>query len=185
MEDWEAVEGAVDERPGTRDQASFLFRYRHHLEDIAASAHADYRLYVDDWGVVSHTVELAWYQNFMDWLTVTPGFRWYTQSKADFYEPVLPSANFDERTSDYRLSPYGAISAKLKIDAEVIDAFQYAPPPWLEAIGVSEGFDLIASLSYERYWSDGAFSLGDVENDEEAPALVGYHVIALTLSGRF
>ena len=53
-----------------------------------------------------------------------------------------------------------------------------------EAIGVTEGLDLIASLSYERYISDGDFSIVSVSERDEAPGLVNFHVIAITLSGR-
>jgi hypothetical protein len=179
-----------DERPGTKDQASFLLRYRQHIEPVNASAHADYRLYVDDWGVVSHTVEAAWYQRFLEYFTLVPTLRWYSQSKADFYETVLPADTASnnparERSSDFRLSPYGAFSVRGKIEAEFVDVLGYNPPAWLEAIGVTEGLDLIASLSYERYISDGDFSIVSVSERDEAPGLVNFHVIAITLSGRF
>jgi len=175
-----------DRRPDTKEQASFLLRYRHHIEPITASIHGDYRFYVDDWGVVSHTVELAWYQNFLEWLTITPSLRWYSQSKADFYEAVLPAGRLpSERSSDYRLSPYGAVSWKIKADVELLDLARYDAPRWLQAIGISEGLDLIGSLSYERYLSDGDFGLVDVNEAEEAPGLVRFHVVAFALTGRF
>lgn len=175
-----------DLRPETKDQASFLLRYRHHIEPIDASAHVDYRFYVDDWGLVSHTFEAAWYQRCLEWLTIAPTIRYYSQSKTDFYEPVLPpGVVVARRSSDYRLSPYGAVSARIKFEAELIDAFQYDPPAFLQAIGISDGFDLIASISYERYLSDGAFGITAVGDDDEAPGLVNFQVVAFTLSGRF
>jgi hypothetical protein len=176
----------TDERPDSKDQVSLLLRYRYHFESLNGSAHADYRLYADDWGVVSHTAEVAWYQNFFEWLTIAPTVRWYTQSRADFYEAVLPAgAQPSERSSDYRLSPYGALSARMKVEVELLDLFEYEPPRYLEAIGVTSGFDLIASVSYERYFSDGDFAATDVQESDEAPGLVGFQVIAFTLSGRF
>jgi len=176
----------TDERPDTKDQVSLMLRYRHHFESLGGSAHGDYRFYADDWGVISHTVEVAWYQTFFEWLTFAPTVRWYTQSKADFYEAILPAAAPpSERTSDYRLSPYGAISIKGKLEVELKDLFDYSPPRWLEQIGVSEGLDLIAALSYERYLSDGAFSITSVSEFDEAPGLVNFQVFAFTLSGRF
>ena len=175
-----------DERPDQKDQVSILFRYRHHFESLNGSAHADYQFYADDWDVRSHTIELAWYQNFFEWLTFAPGFRWYSQSKADFYEAVLPGGTPpSERSSDYRLSPYGAISFKGKLEVELRDLFQYEPPRFLERFGITDGFDLLAALSYERYLSDGDFGLTSVSETDEAPGLVNFHVVAVTLSGRF
>ena len=175
-----------DSRPDTKNQVSLLFRTRHHIEEITASIHADYRFYYDDFGITSHTFEVAWYQNLFEWLTITPSVRWYSQSKADFYEALLaPGTMPSLRTSDYRLSPYGAIAYKLSADVELLQLGDYDAPAWLEAIGISEGFDLIASLSYERYLSAGEFAIQSVSEEDEAPGLVDFRVVAFTLSGRF
>lgn len=176
-----------DERPGSKEQVSILARYRHHFESLGGSWHGDYRFYADDWGIISHTVEMAWYQKCFEWMTIAPTLRWYTQSKADFYESILASAAAPptRRSSDYRLSPYGALSARVKIDVELVDLFEYSPPRFLERFGVTDGFDLIASISYERYLSDGHFSVENVVESDEAPGLVNFQVVAFTLSGRF
>ena len=175
-----------DRRPSEKDQLSILVRYRHHFEKITGSLHADARFYTDDWGVTSYTAELAWYQNFIEWLTITPSMRWYSQGKADFYDTVLPAgARPKDRSSDFRLSPYGAVSAKIKAEVEFRDLWNHDPPPWLRAIGVSGGFDLIAAVSYERYFSDGDLGLVDVSESDEAPGLVRFHVFAASITGRF
>ena len=179
-----------DERPTDKDQLSIMLRYRHHFERVAGSLHVDGRFYTDDFGINSLTTELGWYQNILDWITITPSVRWYTQSKADFYEPVLNpiipgNPGPRHRSSDFRLSPYGAISAKIKADFEFLDAFDYDAPSWLQRIGVSEGMDLIATVSYERYFSDGDISLVDVKESDEAPGLVRFHVFSVSLNGRF
>ena len=176
-----------DVRPDSRELVSMMARYRHHFEDVEASIHADYRLFFDDWGTVSHTLEVAWYQRVFDWLTITPGLRWYSQSKADFYEPFLdPTATIpDEHSSDFRLSPFGAVSAKIKADVEIIDLFEYNPSSFAESLGITEGVDLIATFSYERYMSDGHFGIQSLGEFEQAPGLVNFNVIAFSLSGRF
>jgi hypothetical protein len=175
-----------DSRPGNKDQLSILLRYRHHFESLASSVHLDGRFYTDDYGINSLTAELAWYQNFFEWLTITPSIRWYSQSKADFYETVLPAGvQPRHRSSDFRLSPYGAVSAKIKAEIEILDAFDYDAPPWLQRVGVSEGMDLIATVAYERYYSDGDISLLDVKESDEAPGLVRFHVFSVSLNGRF
>jgi hypothetical protein len=176
----------ADRRPSGKDQVSLLARYRYHFEPITASVHGDYRFYADNWGTISHTAELAWYQNVLEWLTITPSVRWYSQSKADFYENVLQSTSIpSNRSSDYRLSAYGAVSWKLKAEVELLDVWSYNTPTWLQTIGVSDGLDLIVAASYERYFSDGDLGLYDVKESEEAPALVRFRVFAFTLTGRF
>ncbi len=175
-----------DERPDTKDQLSIMLRYRHYFESVSGAAHLDGRFYTDSFGVNSLTAELAWYQNFFEWLTITPSVRWYSQSKADFYDTVLPAGvQPNYRSSDFRLSPYGALSAKIKADVEILNALDYNAPSWLQQIGVSEGVDLVASLSYERYYSDGDIGIMDVKEADEAPGLVRFHVFSFTLNGRF
>ena len=176
-----------DARPDKKDQLSILFRYRHHLEGISASLHGDYRFYVDDWGILSHTLEVAWYQNIFGWLTLTPSARWYSQSKADFYDSLLPqgTTSAKQASNDFRLSPYGAVSAKIKADIELLDLWNYRAPEALQRIGISSGLDLILSLSYERYISDGNFATTTVSESDEAPGLVAFHVFAFSVSGRF
>ena len=175
-----------DLRPTDKDQLSLMLRYRHHFESVSGSLHADGRFYTDDFGINSLTAELAWYQNFFEWLTVTPSFRWYSQSKAEFYDPVLPvGAAPRHRSSDFRLSPFGAVSGKIKADIEILDAFEYDAPPWLQSIGISEGLDLIATVAYERYFSDGDLAIVDVQESDEAPGLVRFHLFSVSLNGRF
>ena len=174
-----------DKRPDEKDQVSLLARYRHHFEAVTGSLHADYRFYADDWGINSHTVELAWYQNFMEWLTITPSVRWYTQGKADFYDTLLIGNRPTHHSSDYRLSPYGAVSYKLKAEVNFPSVWQYDAPSWLRAVGITDGMDLIASVAYERYYSDGDISIRSVSESEEAPGLVRFRVVSVSLSGRF
>lgn len=175
-----------DRRPGHKDQASFLGRLRQHVEAANASAHIDYRFYVDSFDVTSHTVDLAWYQTVTNWLTIIPSVRYYSQSKADFYDTVLPIGVIpSERSSDFRLSAYGALSFRLKAEFLLEDLARYEAPNWLQRVGVSEGLDLIASLSYERYLSDGDYALVSVDERDEAPGLVKFHVFAVNITGRF
>ena len=175
----------ADSRPDKREQFTALFRYRYHIEAWNSSLHADYQFFADDWGIVSHAVEAAWYVNCFDIFTPHLGARWYSQSKADFYDAVLFSAPTGDASSDYRLSPFGAISAKAGFDVEIIDLFEYSPPHALEAIGITEGFDLIASFSAEYYFSDGHLGFQSLQETDEAPGLVSFVVYAISLSGRF
>jgi hypothetical protein len=174
-----------DERPSEKDQVSILGRLRQHIEPLNASVHFDYRFYADTYSVTSHTVDLAWHQTIMNWLTISPSVRYYSQSKADFYETLLPVGIIPkERSSDFRLSPYGSLSFRIKAEVTLEELFRYDAPDWLRRVGVADGFDLIAAFSYERYLSDGNYALVSVEEDDEAPGLVKFQVFAFTLTGR-
>ncbi len=52
---------------------------------LATTLDASYRFYVDDWGVVSHTLELATSHAITDEITVRVRARGYRQNRADFY----------------------------------------------------------------------------------------------------
>ena len=132
------------------------------------SLHADYRLYVDDWEMISHTLELGWYQGLWRSLMLVPTFRYYSQSQAEFYAPFFTGSRSDGHyTSDYRLSPYGAISFGLKAET----AFDTWRVRWR------------AVLAYERYVSGSDLALGKV--GVENPGLVSYHLFSLGLTARF
>ena len=158
----------ADSRPDARNQFSWLTRYRHRVSGLDGTLHADYRLYVDDWGINSHTIEMAWYQSLFDAIRLIPSVRYYSQSQADFYAPFfdgLPSDGL--ASSDYRLSPYGALSWRLKAETR----FQ----TW--------SIDWIANIGWERYVSDGDLALGKVQ--VENPGLVSFNLLSIGLEARF
>jgi len=107
-----------DRRPGIRDQYTFSANWRHYADSLdGAALHVDVRLYRDDWGINSQTIDLRWVQgvNFWDMRGVfTPSVRYYRQNEADFYSLTQDSSEAGEvpefKSSDYRLSTYGAMS---------------------------------------------------------------------------
>jgi hypothetical protein len=164
------VEGVPvpDARPDMRHQISLLTRFRHHFETLRATLHADYRFYVDDWGINAHTFEVAWYQTLWESLRLIPSFRYYTQSAADFYAPYYEGPRGDNHySSDYRLSPYGAISWRIKAETR----FQI----W--------SLDWIANVGYEQYMSGGNYAIRGVS--VENPGLVGFDMLSAGLTLRF
>lgn len=180
-----------DRRPDQKHQGSLMARYRHHFEmtdKIGGTLHVDYRFYADDWDITSHTFEIGWHQSFGP-VTIIPGARYYSQSKAKFYDTLLPAgaaeADPGDRSSDYRLSPYGAISWKVKAELALEDILDYHPSGKLEQVGFTGGLDLFVALSYERYISEGSFGLVSVDDEDEAPALVDFQIVAFTVTGRF
>jgi hypothetical protein len=157
-----------DTRPDQRHQFAWMTRYRRHIEDMGASIHFDYTLFLDDWGVNAHTFDLAWYQNFFGILRLIPSVRYYSQSQADFYAPWYNAPSSDGLySSDYRLSPYGALSYRVRAEAR----FQ----TW--------ALDWILNVGYERYESGGEYALGNVS--VENPGLVSFDLFSAGFDLRF
>jgi hypothetical protein len=160
----------ADSRPDERNQIAWLTRYRHHFDRMNGTLHADYRFSLDDWEIYAHSVELAYYQTLWDSLRLIPSLRYYSQSQAEFYGPFfadLPSDGY--ASSDYRLSPFGALSWKLRAEAVLQD--------W------PFHMDWRIGISWERYVSSGDLSLGRV--GVENPGLVSFHLFSVNLTTRF
>lgn len=153
-----------DSRPNGREQFAWLTRFRHYFSNLRAALHLDYRYHEDDWDVVSHTAEAAWYQNIGEGWQVTPSVRFYSQSQAYFYAPFYAQARSDGfASSDYRLSPYGALSFKFKVSKSFA------------------GWQL--SMSWEQYDSSADHALDSV--DVENPGLVDFNLLSFGLTRRF
>jgi hypothetical protein len=161
-------EPLADSRPDLRNQIAWLSRYRHHFSSMNASLHADYQFYWDDWRITAHTFELAWYQNLFEAFRLIPSVRYYSQGQADFYAPYYTDLRSDGNySSDYRLSPYGAISWRIKAETR----FTTWQVDWL------------ASFSWERYLSSGSYAMQKVSTPN--PGLVSYDLISVGLTTRF
>ncbi len=167
-----SVEGANrgDSRPDTRHQLAWLTRLRHDFARTNSTLHADYQLYLDDWGIHAHTLELAWYQTLWERLRLIPSLRYYSQSQADFYAPYFVFTPADGHfSSDYRLSPYGALGAKLRVESVPWEG------PWRTSWRLA--------AIYERYMSSADLALGSV--DVENPGLIDFNNFTLNLSAKF
>lgn len=154
---------ALDARPDERKSFGITARSRYYLKSLNAAAHADYRFYNDDWGIEAHTLELSWHQALGDHVRVVPMVRYYSQSQADFYVETDSPQNTGYYSSDYRMSPFGALSVGLSL--------------------VLEQPDYSIILKGEQYESDGDLALKNV--DVENPALVNYTLMTLGFDYRF
>jgi len=105
---------AVDTRPDHRNSVAWLTRYRHHFAPQKGTFQADYRFYRDDWGIRAHTLELAWSQSIGESWTLRPALRYYTQSEAHFYTPVIPRPQPEILSSDQRLAAFGGLTPSLR-----------------------------------------------------------------------
>ncbi len=94
-----------ESHPGLRTRHAFAARFRRSLGG-AGSLGATYRLYLDDWGLVSHTAlaSAAWLP--FERTTLSLGYRFYRQSAATFYRARygVPSGQILYVTRDKELS---------------------------------------------------------------------------------
>ncbi len=153
-----------DWRPGRRQAFTINARLRHYVSTLGAALHVDYRLYDDDWQITAHTLELAWNQVFADSWRLTPSIRWYSQSQAYFYAPFYAAMRSDGlASSDYRLSPYGALSLRLDL-RKVINRWELG-------------------LGAERYEASADYALENV--GVENPGLVEFIAVSAKLAYKF
>lgn len=163
-----ASEPVGDSRPDSRNQLSWLTRYRQHIGEIGATLHLDYRFFIDDWRITSHTAEIAWYQTIWKTIKLVPAFRYYSQSQAEFYGPYFTSMpDSGHASSDYRLSPFGAMSFRVRAEA----GFETWHIQWRTA------------FTWERYLSSADYALGKVQVAN--PGLVDFDLFTVALRGRF
>ncbi len=103
-----------DHRPEDRTAFAWSTRFRQYFVGTNSALHADYRYFNDDWGVDSHTLDLAWHLPIGERFELAPAIRYYSQSAADFYAPVITDGRTPSHwSSDYRLATYGAMRYRL------------------------------------------------------------------------
>lgn len=150
-----------DSRPDEREEWAASVGYRRHFPNPDAALHVDYRYFDDDWGIASHTVDIAWHQGLGQHTQLIPYLRYYSQDEADFFSNrVDPSDKY--YADDSRLSAFGAVTTGLRLRHDIGN--------WTLA------------LSGERYTTSedwGVFS-GD-----ESPALMKYWRYTLGFDYRF
>lgn len=153
-----------DSRPRRRRKGTLLVRLRRFVSSLKAALHLDYRYYSDDWGIRAHTLTISWYQSLPGGWQISPTLRYYSQSQANFYAPYFAEVpeNF-LYSSDYRLSPFGAVSGRIRIH---------------KRFGA-----LMLGLSYQVYESDAALALGQVSVAN--PGLVDFESYGATIQYRF
>jgi len=88
--------------------------------------HAHYRLYKDDWDILSHTVNLKAYYNITDKIILSPNIRYYNQSAASFFkghteEDFIFSEKEGYATSDDRLSDFHSFTFAVGLESKLTD----------------------------------------------------------------
>lgn len=104
--DAENPSGYVERRPTEREKFIGRVSVTQFITPAHASVETAYRFYHDSFGIDAHLFELAWYQKLGKRVVISPGFRYYYQTAANFYYELLPDSNNKPAyySSDYRLS---------------------------------------------------------------------------------
>ncbi len=103
----------ADVRPDRNGQWTASLQLRRFWKPWQLAQHLDWRYYSDDFGTRAHTWRLSAFRQFGP-LHLGLGLRAYRQSAARFYTPFAFELPADaEQSSDFRLSAFGALEARL------------------------------------------------------------------------
>ncbi len=106
----------ADTRPDLKEQWAISNQFRKYFEKAGGALHIDYRFFQSNWETSSHTVELRWVHAWESGWQLSPSVRFYDQSEAAFFRNWYEFQRSDGYlSSDYRLSAYTAVSAKLRL----------------------------------------------------------------------
>ncbi|HEY6125920.1 MAG TPA: DUF3570 domain-containing protein [Steroidobacteraceae bacterium] len=140
--------------PSTRSSNAASIRTKYFLP-YRAAVDVMYRFYTDTWGVVGHTGELGYVHPVgSHWIFEARG-RYYTQTKADFYEDIFPYADYSNfMARDKELATYNAFTAGLTATYE----FKIERFPWLSKGALSLRYDYM-TVNYDDF-RDARYSIG-------------------------
>ncbi|MCC6348267.1 MAG: DUF3570 domain-containing protein [Candidatus Eisenbacteria bacterium] len=147
-----------ERHPESRLRRDAFLKLHHYLAN-RSSLKFDYRLYDDDWGVLSHEVAGGLSQYITRGLYAQYEYRWYTQSSADFWRPEYATTQGVDGyvTGDYRMSPLSSHLFGFNLNA---DLGVLAPDsPKFRRFSVS--------LDYERYFNSNNYSADILETGLE------------------
>lgn len=116
------LETYTERRPESRFRTSAYAKLIHQLRNTKHAFHLGYRLYSDDWGIQSNTLDALYHHQLTPTQYIEPYVRFYQQSAADFYQRkldiddtqsvVLPSNGF--ASADYRLDDMHSVTTGVK-----------------------------------------------------------------------
>lgn len=78
-----------ESRPDSRERTAFYSKLVHQLSDTQ-TFHLSYRYYTDDWEIEGHTLDYTHRFALGGGQYIEPHVRYYTQTKADFFQRSLP-----------------------------------------------------------------------------------------------
>ncbi len=158
-----------ESRPEDRARHVLFGKVNHHLgRDIVGMS---YRFMTDDWGILSHTVDLTYRWNFSKTKYLRPHFRYYHQGAADFYRRYLVTGDAlpGNVSADYRLGDMIAYTIGLKhgrtlgnghnLSFRLEYYMQTGESHPADAIGVLKDFDLYPTVGAIMFQVGYSFGL--------------------------
>ena len=98
----------IENLPDSRRKIPLGFRANYFLGDRFV-LRSFYRYYNDDWGISGHTVQLETAVKLTPFFSLTPFYRYYTQTAADYFSPYQQHKISDQYyTSNYDLSGFNS-----------------------------------------------------------------------------
>lgn len=116
-----------ENRPGHKFRQVAFFSLQHYFDKANGALEASYRFYHDDYGIYANTVSVQWNQKLGKYVTLSPLFRFYTQTAAYFYATHFPGDPDNQQTfplpnyysSDYRLSALNSFTYGISLSVQV------------------------------------------------------------------
>lgn len=119
--------GPVGERhPNHRERRDAFLKLNQYLSN-RSSLKLNYRLYNDDWGILSHEIGSKLSQYVTHGLSARYEYRYYTQTAADFYRNEYAAADGigGYRSGDYRTAPLSShlfgVTLNLDLNAYAVE----------------------------------------------------------------
>lgn len=117
-----------ESRPGHKFTRTVFLSGEQNFEKVNGALEVTYRFHSDDFGITAHTASIQWNQKLGKYFTLSPLFRFHTQTAAFFYgthfpgdpsDPTLPVARPSYYSADYRLSALDSFTYGIALSARV------------------------------------------------------------------
>ncbi len=140
----------LEQHPKQRTRVAGYVKLNKHLNPANSALWTEYRLYGDDWGVLSHTIGLQFYQNFSKRLLIRYRYRFYTQNSAYFWRKDYSLLARLPRffTDDYKLEPFNSHLFGFHVS--------YHLEGWRKSLSIFEHSTV--EVKYERFFTSNNFT---------------------------
>ena len=99
----------AENRPGHRVRAVAWLGLNHYVKAVDGALEGSIRVGNDSWGLTSETLSVAWFQKIGRRFTISPLFRFYHQSAADFYAVRFTGDPSNPHGGPYSVQPDGSL----------------------------------------------------------------------------
>ena len=112
----------AENKPDSKTGYGFKLGYQKAISETLSSQF-NYKYYSDDWDISSHTLDSLFYYEWSNKLILGGGLRYYTQTKANFYDESFTTQTF--ASSDERVKDFDALTYKASVDYKINDKLSY------------------------------------------------------------